>query len=237
MGFGSKYLFNDIKFPGAFLKLGKNFNKININERELTVEAGASLMEVAKRALDEGLSGMEMTVGVPASIGGAVAMNFGAFGQGMKDLVKTIKVADKSGKVFWIENKEAGFRYRGSKILDNNYIVLEVILSLEKKENEIISNKMAENSEWRKTKQPHMPSFGSVFKNTPVGSAGLLIDKAGLKGYTIGNAKIWDGHANFIVNLGNATFKDVKQLIELCKQKVKEKFNQDLELEVRIIER
>lgn len=236
LGCGSKLLVSDENLEGAILKLSRNFNSIEINGNELWAEAGALLSEVSNTAFNAGLSGFEMTSGVPATLGGAIAMNFGAFGSEIKDILKRVKVADSRGEILWLDNSEIGFRYRGSKILDSNCIILEAIFILKKEDKKIISQRVKDNLEWRKNKQPSKPSFGSVFKNTKAGPAGLLIDKAGLKGHVIGRAQIWDKHANFIINLGNATFKDVYQLIELCRREVKKRFDEDLELEVRIVD-
>lgn len=236
IGCGSKILFNEGHIKGTFLKLGKKFTRIKVNNVELEAEAGILLKDLSETAYNYGLSGLEMICGVPATLGGAIAMNFGAFGAEIKDIVKKVMVIDLNGGSFWLENKEIGFRYRGSKILDNKLTVLRAVLELKKENKELILKKMKDNLKWRKEKQPNKPNFGSVFKNTKSGPAGLLIERAGLKGHSIGGAKIWENHANFIVNLGNAAFKDVIQLIELCRIKVKEIYNVDLELEVRIIE-
>ena len=163
-------------------------------------------------------------------------MNAGAHGKEMKDIVKSIKAFDYNGNEHVFLNKDAEFGYRSSMFKNNKYIVTEVVLELKKGSKEEIKEKMDEFAKYRKEKQPiEMPSAGSTFKRGEDFITAKLIDEAGLKGFCIGGAEVSKKHSGFVVNKGNATAKDVLDLVKYIKEKVEEKFQKKIELEIKII--
>lgn len=160
-------------------------------------------------------------------------MNAGAYGSEMKDIVISTKYMEKNGKVKKIDLKDHKFEYRNSIFSKLDVIILETSLELHYGEKEKISNTISEYMKSRIEKQPlDLPSAGSTFKRKGDLITAKMIDECGLKGYRIGDAAVSEKHAGFVVNLGNATCKDVVELTNYIKEKVKEKFNQDIELEI-----
>ena len=163
-------------------------------------------------------------------------MNAGAHGKEIKNVVKTVTVMDYNGNIKQMLNEQMGFEYRNSIIAKQKLIVLEAVLELQKGNKEEIENKMKEYASWRKEKQPQeYPNAGSSFKRGDGFITAALIDECGLKGFQIGGAQVSTKHAGFIVNTGNATAKDVIELTNYIKEKVYEKFQKKIELEIEII--
>lgn len=203
---------------------------------EIEVLSGTPLVKLANFALENSLEGLEFSFGIPGTVGGAVRMNAGAYGGEIKDCVIQSLVLDKEGKEKILDFKEHNFTYRNSSISNNNYIVLSTKIRLKKGNKEEIKNKMDTNMKARLEKQPYdMPSAGSVFKRGNGFITAAIIDEAGLKGKKVGGAVISEKHAGFIVNTGNATAKDVIDLIEIIKATVREKFSKELETEVIVV--
>jgi len=229
-GNGSNILFRDEGYNGVAIKIQNS--KLKIQNSTVTAGAGVLLSEAIMKSTDAGLTGLEWGIGIPGTVGGCVAGNCGAFGKSISESVKKIKTLDKE-----YSKEECGFCYRDSKFknIDNKEIILEIELELEKSNKEKIKQEIKNNLMQRKNRIPSYPSVGCVFKNPKPLSAGKLIEQCGLKGTRIGGAQVSEIQANFIVNLDNATSKDVLELIKLCKQKVKEKFNIDLEAEIVIL--
>lgn len=218
--------------------LTKKYNNFEINNEFITAQAGAMGPLVSKAAAESELSGMEFMCGFPGSIGGIVAMNAGAHGQMISDIFISAEVYDKSSKTiktFAITDMD--FSYRKSKILLGQHIVLNVKFKLHKSNKDEILNRMNKNNEFRKNKQPNLskPNCGSVFKNPENDSAGRLLELVGAKNYCIGNAKVFENHANFIINTGNATSTDISLLMKKMYNEVKDKFGIKLKSEVRFI--
>lgn len=235
IGNGSNLLVSDKGFRGVIIKLFKNFNKIDLDKNIIKVQSGATLSAIAKKAYDNSLKGFEFASGIPGTIGGGVCMNAGAYGGELKDVIKQVTVLEDN-KVTILNNKECEFEYRNSKILKNKLIVLEVLIELEQGNKDEILAKMKENNKIRNEKQPvEYPSAGSTFKRPPNNFAGKLIMEAGLAGKTIGGACISKKHCGFIINNGNATCKDVLELADFACKQVKDKFNINLEKEIRVI--
>ncbi len=233
MGQGANLLINDKGVNAVVIKLDpEGFGKIEINQNSATLGAGASMGLSIQETIKAGCSGMEVLVGIPGSVGGAVKMNaggrFGDFGT----LICRVQVVDTSGTSFWREKPELVFDYRSTNIFDQVITKVEVELSQDDP-NRILS-RMRETWILKKTSQPmSLRSAGCVFKN-PAGEqpAGLLIDKAGLKGTAIGGAVISEQHANFIINQDHATYEDVMSLITLVKKTIYERHGIELELEI-----
>lgn len=235
IGNGSNLLVSDKGFRGVIIKLFKNFNKIELDKNIIKVQSGATLSAIAKKAYDNSLKGFEFASGIPGTIGGGVCMNAGAYGGELKDVIKQVTVLEDN-KVTILNNKECEFEYRNSKILKNKLIVLDVSIELEQGNKDEILAKMKENNKIRNEKQPvEYPSAGSTFKRPPNNFAGKLIMEAGLAGKTIGGACISKKHCGFIINNGNATCKDVLELADFACKQVKDKFNINLEKEIRVI--
>jgi len=224
--------------------MAKGFEKIE-KESEVVIKAGAglSLAKLEKFALDNNLAGCEFLTGIPGNIGGAVFMNTGVRnikGQSgfveMKDIISSVKILDlKDNAIKTMDRSEIDFKYRSSGLVDK--IILGARIELKKDNRENIQNReglFIKKREW--LAKIGFPNAGSIFKNPePEKSAGMLIESCGLKGKRIGNAKISMVHANVIVNLGNGSANDVLALIDLARASVKQKFNIDLELELKII--
>ena len=163
-------------------------------------------------------------------------MNAGAHGSEMKDIVKTVTYIDRNSEIHKINNEQAKFEYRNSMFANNEYIIVETELELNKGNKEEIQAKMQEYANFRKEKQPiEYPSAGSTFKRGTDFITAKLIDECGLKGYQIGGAQVSEKHAGFIINKGNATSKDVEELIKYIKQEVYKKFGKEIETEIEII--
>lgn len=236
LGNGSNLLVSDEGIKGIVLKI--EIKKFEIDEEKniITIGAGNKLGEIAQKLLQKEIAGFEFAAGIPGTIGGAIRMNAGAHGSEMKDIVKTITYIDMEGKINKITNSEAEFEYRNSIFSRNNYIITEVEIELNKGTKEEIQAKMQEYANFRKEKQPiEYPSAGSTFKRGKDFITAKLIDECGLKGYQIGGAQVSEKHAGFIINKGNATAKDVKQLIEYIKEEVYNKFGKKIETEIEII--
>ena len=198
--------------------------------------AGSGLNTLAMAALERGLSGLEFAHGIPGTLGGAIKMNAGAYDGEMKDIVLKTVAIDNTGKKYTIERNEHIFGYRHSYFSDNSDIILYSYLELKKADKRDIKMKMDDFSKRRTSSQPlDMPSAGSIFKRPKKGYAADLIEKADLKGYTVGGAQISKKHAGFIVNLGNASFNDVRSVINHTQEEVLKLFNVELEPEIKFV--
>ena len=245
MGNGSNVLVLDSGIRGIVVKIDiKKFVIQEAQEKEqaikskieVTVGAGNKVIEVAQNLLKHSLTDFEELSGIPGTIGGAIRMNAGAHGKEIKNVVKTVTVMDYNGNIKQMLNEQMGFEYRNSIIAKQKLIVLEAVLELQKGNKEEIENKMKEYASWRKEKQPQeYPNAGSSFKRGDGFITAALIDECGLKGFQIGGAQVSTKHAGFIVNTGNATAKDVIELTNYIKEKVYEKFQKKIELEIEII--
>ena len=214
-----------------YIDIKQNGEKYKIN-----VGGGYKLSKLAQICLKNEISGFEELSGIPGTIGGAVSMNAGAHGKEMKDIVEKIKCVDINGNEKEFSNEEANFEYRKSIFKGNSYIVTEVVLNLEKGKKEEIKAKMDEYAQYRKTKQPiEYPSAGSTFKRGKDYITAKLIDDAGLKGYSIGDAVVSTKHSGFVINKGNASAKDVLDLVKYIKDTIEEKFNKQIELEIEVV--
>ena len=238
LGNGSNILVRDGGIRGITIK--PNLQDISIFENDddvdIIVGAGYPVAKLSRIVSQKEIAGLEFLSGIPGTIGGAVKMNAGAYGSEMKDCVVETKYMDYDGNIYIINAEEHEFGYRRSIFSKKEVIILETKLKLNYGEKEIIDNKINEITEQRKQKQPiTMPSAGRVFKRGDGFVTARLIDECGLKGFSIGGAEVSTMHAGFIVNKGNATANDVIELIEYVKNKVKEKYNVDLELEVLIV--
>ncbi|MEI3140070.1 MAG: UDP-N-acetylmuramate dehydrogenase [Lachnospiraceae bacterium] len=234
VGNGSNLLVADEGVRGVVIQLLRNFNQIQVEDCQIRMQAGAQNAAVAKRALDASLTGFEFAAGIPGTIGGAVVMNAGAYGGEMKDILKEVTVLDPNGMIRMIPAEELELGYRTSIIARKGYVVLEAVIVLKTGDPKEIKAAMDELKEKRVTKQPlEYPSAGSTFKRPEGYFAGKLIMDAGLRGFSVGGAQISEKHCGFVINKGNATAKDVTELMDETKKIVMEKFGVALEPEVK----
>lgn len=234
LGNGSNLLVGDKGFRGIVIQLYKNFDGIRIDGTIVTAKAGVMLIRTAKEAGKAGLTGLEFASGIPGTIGGAMVMNAGAYGGEMKDVVTAVTVLTKDGEIRKLTGEEMKFRYRGSVIEDEGYIVLEATMQLKKGDLQEIQSRMEELSLQRRTKQPiEYPSAGSTFKRPEGYFAGKLIMDAGLRGFSVGGAQVSEKHCGFVINAGGATAADVMQLMKEVSDRVEAKFGVPLEPEVK----
>lgn len=235
VGNGTNLLVMDGGIKGLVIRYVAN--KIEINDNNVSVDAGVLNGVLAQELLKNELSGFEFASGIPGTIGGALFMNAGAYGMEMKDIVEEVTYFDMNDKnVYTIKCNECGFEYRKSIFSELNAVILKAKLRLNKYSYESIKKMMDEYREKRITTQPlNKPNAGSTFKRGDGFITAQLIDEAGLKGFSIGGAKVSEKHAGFIVNDNNATAKDIIELIEYVKKTIYEKYNKKIEVEVRIL--
>ncbi len=237
IGNGSNLLVKDEGIHGVVIKLGHRFGKIELEGEYILAYAGATMPTLSQLAKKNSLKGLEFACGIPGTIGGGVKMNAGAYGSQISDILYEVTYMDEKEEIKTIKNKDCSFGYRKSIFTINpNYVILSAKFKLERGNIDEIENKMKENSLARKAKQPlEYPNFGSVFKRPEGYFVGKLVDDAGLRGYKIGGAQVSTKHTGFIVNVDNATCKDVLDLIGYVQTTVYNKFNVKLTPEVIII--
>lgn len=229
----SNVIVSSFGYDGAVIST-KKLNKIQVDGNKIIAGAGVRGTKLSKIALENCLSGMEFMIAFPGSIGGEVYMNAGAHGQEIASILKFAKIYSPQDGLLELSNKELEFGYRTSICHKKNYSVLEVEFELLSKSRDEIQLKIDENLSFRKSKQPDLtiPNCGSTFKNPTGDSAGRLLDAVGVKGLKVGGMKVWENHANFIVNDGEATSLDALQLMFEMYKRVKEKFNIELKPEI-----
>lgn len=236
MGNGTNLLVKDGGMRGAVIKVNEGLNNIYLEGNTIHCEAGVLLTAVSRTAMANSLTGVEFANGIPGTIGGAVTMNAGAYGGEMKDVITSVKVLDTDNNILEYTNKEMNFRYRGSRVVDENLIVLAIEIGLKKGDLAEIEATMKDLTFKRTSKQPlELPSAGSTFKR-PVGYfAGKLIEDSGLRGLKLGGAQVSEKHCGFVVNFDNATCKDVQQLISVVQKTIRDNYDLELETEIKLI--
>lgn len=237
LGNGSNLLVSDYGYAGVVLQIGEGMSRIGVDGCRITAQAGALLSQVAKAALEHGLTGLEFASGIPGTVGGGVVMNAGAYDGELSQVVKQVSVVSRQGESMVFDNETMEFGYRTSALKKNSFTVTEVTFELKEGDREQIRARMDEFAEKRRKKQPlEYPSAGSIFKRPEGHFAGKLIMDAGLRGYQTGGARISDKHCGFIVNVGKATAHDVLDVIAEAQERVKERFGIDLETEIIYLE-
>ena len=235
IGHGSNLLVLDGGIRGLVICIGKNMRTITREGNMITAQAGAMLGSVAVEAAEAGLSGLEFASGIPGTVGGGVTMNAGAYNGEMSQVVKTVKALSPGGKEIVLSREEMDFSYRHSAVTEKNLIVTEATFELQPGDPATIRAKMSELNARRAEKQPlDVPSAGSTFKRPEGFFAAALIDQCGLKGYSIGGARVSMKHAGFLVNTGNSS-KDFYDLMQKVQQIVEERVGVKLEPEIRIL--
>ena len=236
LGNGSNVIFAMEYYDGVIIKLD-NFNNLEYNGNIVTAGAGCSLIKVSLDTIEHGLSGMEFSTGIPGCIGASVAMNAGAYNEDLSGIIKEVTVLTPENEVIVMNKESLEYSYRNSFLKRNKkYIVLSATFELKEGNIEEMQQIVEERKQKRIATQPYdLANAGSVFRNPEGNHAGALIEKANLKGYSINDAEVSTKHANFIVNKGNATGKDIIELIEKIQKEIKEKDNIELRLEQIIV--
>lgn len=238
LGSGANLLISDTGIRG--LVLHNRASRVKFGGGQpvtLTAESGATLPNLARRCARRGLSGLEWTVGVPGTVGGAIVNNAGAYGQDMAGSLIRAELLSPTNERVWRPVDWFEYSYRTSRLksVQRDWIVLQAELRLAAAPVAEIEATMNRFNERRKASQPPGATIGSMFKNPPGDYAGRLIEAAGLKGYRVGQAQISPVHANFFQNLGGATAKEVLELIKVARAEVEDRFGVVLELEIEVV--
>ncbi len=236
IGNGTNLLVSDEGIDGIVIRISGCFNTVSIKGRKITSGAGCSLSELSKLALGKSLSGLEFAMGIPGTVGGAVATNAGAHGAAMDSIVTKAEVLNLRGETVELTRSELDFGYRSSVLQRKNMVIISVELELREGVKGDIGQRMRRNMQQRKGKYPlNLRSAGSIFKNPSGGYAGNLIESCGCKGMSVGGAEVSELHANFIVNKRSASALDVLNLMHMIRGKVFKKYGIKLEPEICII--
>lgn len=238
IGNGSNLLVSDEGYDGVIISMGENFCGCRVEDARIIAGSGALLSRIAKAALEASLTGFEFAAGIPGSLGGAVVMNAGAYGSEMKCVLESARVMKPDGGTVALSGEELELGYRTSCVVSKEYIVLEAVLSLQQGDQAEIRRRMEELARQRKEKQPlEYPSAGSTFKRPAGYFAGKLIQDSGLRGFSCGGAQISEKHCGFVINKEKATAADVMNLCRAVRERVKDQFGVELEMEVRTLGR
>ncbi|MBN2795217.1 MAG: UDP-N-acetylmuramate dehydrogenase [Clostridia bacterium] len=236
MGNGSNLLVSDDGYTGIVIKLSDFYDHVHIDGHTVVAQSGILLSTLSKKIVKAGLKGFEFASGIPGTVGGAITMNAGAYDGEMKDCVYNIKVLSRDGKIKVLSNEEMNFGYRISDVKRKDYIVLETTFKFESGDSRAIQDKINDFTFLRTSKQPlTLPSAGSMFKRPPGYFAGKLIDDSGLRGLRVGDAQVSEKHCGFVVNRGEATCREVLDLIDVVKKVVMDNYGVMLETEVKYL--
>ena len=235
LGKGSNIIVGDQGIRGVVI-YNARLNNIVIKDHQVTAECGVTLADLAKQAMEAGLSGLEFASGIPGSLGGAIFMNAGAYDSEMKDIIVEVDVINNTGDILTLNKQQLDLSYRHSILQEKTLIASRVKLKLAPGDRDQIKAQMKKLNQQRQEKQPlEWPSAGSVFKRPDGYYTGPLIEKAGLKGARVGDAQVSQKHAGFIINRGNATAKDVIELIKKVQREVYQNSGIKLETEPRYV--
>ena len=235
LGAGTNLLVSDRGMRGLVVRLGDGFAKIKIDDAKVVAGAAAAFGTLVQEVVDRGLAGLEFGEGIPGTVGGGLVMNAGAFGGEIAKVVTLVHGVTESGEALALSKDEVKFAYRRTE-LPAHFIITRVDFELARGDRAQLTARVAELHAKRASRQPRgVPNAGSIFKNPPGNFAGKLLEGAGLKGTRLGGAAFSDQHANFIVNLGGAQAAEVRALIDMARNKVKEQSGVWLEPEVRLV--
>jgi UDP-N-acetylmuramate dehydrogenase len=235
LGKGTNMIVRDKGIRGWMISMMQGLKKIRAEGEVVEAEAGAPLQRLVQFSVQKGLTGVEPFYGIPGTVGGGLAMNAGAWGSELKDILLSMTLMKENGDIVERPRSKLRFSYRGL-VLPSKWIILKGEFQLKKGKKKEMVERIKSYSEQRRKKQPlDYPSAGSVFKNPAGGRAGRWIEEAGLKGCQVGQAMVSERHANFIINLGNATATDVIHLMEWVEKRVFEERGVSLEREVKVV--
>jgi len=235
LGGGTNLLVSDRGMRGLVVRLGDGFGKIKIDDTKVVAGAAAAFGTLVQAVVDRGLEGLEFGEGIPGTVGGGLVMNAGAFGGEIAKVVTLVHGVTEAGAAIALTRDEVKFAYRRTE-LPAHFVITRVDFELARGDRAQLIARVAEIRTRRASRQPRgVPNAGSIFKNPPGNFAGKLLEGAGLKGARLGGAAFSDQHANFIVNLGGAQAAEVRALIDMARNKVKEQSGVWLEPEVRLV--
>jgi len=235
LGAGTNLLVSDRGMRGLVVRLGDGFAKIKIDDAKVVAGAAAAFGTLVQEVVDRGLAGLEFGEGIPGTVGSGLVMNAGAFGGEIAKVVTLVHGVTESGEALALSKDDVKFAYRRTE-LPAHFIITRVDFELARGDRAQLTARVAELHSKRASRQPRgVPNAGSIFKNPPGNFAGKLLEGAGLKGTRLGGAAFSDQHANFIVNLGGAQAAEVRALIDMARNKVKEQSGVWLEPEVRLV--
>ena len=235
VGRGSNILVKDRGLKGLALVLKGDFGELEEKEGTIHAGGGLGLVELVRFSQKKGVAGLEFLSGIPGTVGGAVAMNAGAWGKSIGDVVTVVEILTMDGGRGIISRSELQFGYRRA-VLPIGAVVVKAQFKGTPDRPEAIGERIRDYLERRKAGQPlDYPSAGSVFKNPPQEYAGRLIESVGLKGKRVGGAMISEKHANVIVNVGGASAEDIIALMETARHRVREQTGIDLEPEIKVV--
>ena len=235
LGRGTNLVVRDKGVRGWVISLAQGMKKIQMDGGVVEAEAGLSLQRLVQFSIQKGFTGLEPFFGIPGTVGGGLVMNAGAWGAELKDVLLSVTLMKEDGEIAERSRSRLRFSYRGLTI-SPSWIILKGRFELKKGKKEEILERVKSYSEMRKRRQPlDYPSAGSIFKNPKEGPAGKWIEEAGLKGFRIGRAMVSERHANFIINLGEATAEEVIRLMEFVEKKIYEERGISLEREVKVV--
>jgi len=235
LGKGTNLIVRDKGVRGWVISLSQGMKKIHVDGEVVEAEAGLLLRRLVQFSIQKGLTGLEPFFGIPGTVGGGLAMNAGAWGAELKDVLLSMTLMKEDGEIVERPRSKLRFSYRGL-VIPTSWIILKGRLQLKKGKKEEILERVKSYSEMRRKRQPlDYASAGSIFKNPKEGPAGKWIEEVGLKGFRIGQAMISERHANFIINLGKAKAEEVIRLIEVIETKVYQENGISLEREVKVV--
>lgn len=236
LGNGSNLLVGDEGYKGVVLQIGSKMSRLILENNCIRAQAGALLSQVARYAQQNALTGLEFASGIPGTTGGGIVMNAGAYGGELKQVVESVTVLDENGQAVTLGKDAMEFGYRTSIIKKRPFIVLEAVFRLCQGDPEEIQARMDELAQQRKEKQPlEFASAGSTFKRPEGYFAGKLIMDAGLKGYSVGGARVSEKHCGFVVNTGSASAADIMKVIREVQRRVRENTGVSLETEIILL--
>ena len=233
LGNGSNILVSDSGYRGVIIEIGSAYSGVRMLDDIVVAKAGTTMAKLSHFAMENNLTGLEFASGIPGTVGGGIIMNAGAYGGEMRQITYRVKAVTPSGEVVYLSNADMEFEYRNSKAKREGYIILQAEFRLHHGEKSVIEGIMRDLAGKRRDKQPlEYPSAGSTFKRPQGYYAGKLIADAGLKGLSVGGARVSEKHAGFLINTGSSTAADMYELINQVRTKVKEAYSVVLEPEV-----
>jgi UDP-N-acetylmuramate dehydrogenase len=236
IGNGTNLLVRDGGIRGVVIKIAENLSEVRREGLTIQAQSGASLARLCVMAADWGLAGLGFAAGIPGTVGGAVWMNAGAWEQNIGSLVQQVVACDLAGREVVLDRQALEFSYRRSSFQETGLVIIEVTFALAEGHPRVLLAELCETIEKRCRVQPvAQPSAGCIFKRPPCDYAGRLVEAVGAKGLRVGGAKVSEKHANFIVNDGGATARDVLALLDQLRQRVFEQTGVRLEPEIRIL--
>lgn len=236
MGNGSNLLVSDRGYDGLIMKLGRQYAELSVDGCEIKAQTGALLSRLARQAALNNLAGLAFAAGIPGTLGGGLMMNAGAYGGELSQVVKAVRVLDGEGQIRTLTARQMGFGYRTSVLKESGLIALEAVLSLTPGDGSQQLREMEELNRRRREKQPlEYASAGSTFKRPEGYFAGRLIEQAGLKGLSVGDAQVSEKHCGFVINKGNASAAEIYTLCRMVQERVYERFQVELTMEVRLL--